>query len=116
MKRMLVAALLGLLALFLFFLVGETAGLLPAFIALGIYFFICEFLLARGRPDLWRRDWKVMLALVTCMVATCAVIAAVEDPEVVRTQGVGILVGTFGGTLAGALVAFLTSGRAASRA
>jgi len=69
--RGLVGVLLGVVSFVVAIAVGETAGTLPAFIAVAAFLFVCQFLLSRGHVDAQRKDWPVMLALAApLLVAT----------------------------------------------
>jgi Zn-dependent protease with chaperone function len=109
------AFFLGLLSLFLFMFVGETAGLFPAFILMVAYFSICQFLLSRGNVDAYRKDWRVMLALDATVFVCVFIMVLVEKRAVVLSQGVGLLLSGCGGTYVGAVVASLTARRRAVR-
>lgn len=113
MRRVLIALCLGILSCFLFFLVGESMPLVAALLVMAAYFFICQFLLSRGRADAYRRDWPVMLALVATGIVMAIIIALMENREVFVSQGLGILLSSWGGTYAGAVAASLTARRKA---
>jgi hypothetical protein len=53
---------------------GEAAGLIAAFVVIGACLFICQFLLSRGNPDAYRKDWPIMLALDSVFILLVLVI------------------------------------------
>ena len=123
MNRLSAAFLLGLLSFALMMFIGETLvkplgegmGLVVTFAALAVYFFICQFMLSRGKPDALRTDWRIMLALGAVPLISVVIMALVEDRNVILAQGTGILLASCGGTLAGALAASRAARRAAAR-
>ena len=73
---------------------------------LGLFsFFICQFLLSRGNPNAFLKDWPIMLALDAVVLVVLFPMAFSERLEVIMAQGGGILLFCCGGTLAGAFVA-----------
>lgn len=106
---------LGLFSFFLFMFIGETFGLLAAFVALAIYFFLCQFLLSKRHADALREDWPVMLALDAAMLASFALMLVLEKASVILSQGPGILFATLGGTCGGAAAASLCARRVRAR-
>jgi hypothetical protein len=110
-RKSLRALCLGFLAFFLFMFVGETAGLIAAFILMAAYFSICQFLLSRGNVDAYRKDWPIMLAMDATPLVVVLVMVLVERREVILSQGLGILLSCCGGTYAGAVVASLAARR-----
>jgi len=123
MSKVFMAFLLGLFAFFLFMFIGETgmsrlgdvAGLIVAFILMAAYFFICQFLLSRGNPDAYRKDWPVMLALDAILLVALFFMILAERREVVLSQGLGILIFCCGATFAGAVAASIAARRKAKR-
>ena len=115
MRKSLRAFLLGFLAFFLLMFVGETAGLVAAFILLAAYFSTCQFLLSRGNVDAYRNDWPIMLAMDATLLVSVVIMVLVEKRDVILSQGPGILLSCCGGTYAGAVVASLTARRRAAR-
>jgi hypothetical protein len=116
MPKALIAFLLGLFSFLLFMFVGETAsyhlgdvGFILAFILMAAYFFFCQFLLSRGNPYAYRKDWPIMLALDAILIVAVFIMVLVEKPQVVLSQGLGILLSCCGGTFAGAVVASLAA-------
>jgi len=112
MLKVLVAFFLGVLSFFLMFLIGETAthyfgdtGLIPTFILLATYFFVCQFRLSHGNPDALRQDWPVMLALDAVPLLTIVGIVLAQPWPVILAQGLGLLLSSCGGTFAGAFAA-----------
>ncbi len=109
MDKRVVALLLGVVSFLLVMFVGEGAGLPAAFAVLAVYFFVCQFLLSRGNRDALRTDAGVMLALGAVPVVLVVIMAIAERREVLLTQGVGILLSSAVGILAGALAASRTA-------
>jgi hypothetical protein len=114
----LAAFFLGVLSFPVFMFVGETAdnlfGDIAAFIAtfilMAAYFFICQFLLSRGNPLAYRKDWPIMLALDAVIILVLFVSVLVEKQGVVfLTQSLGILLACIAGTFAGAVAASLAA-------
>ena len=112
MPKVLAAFFLGVLSFFLMFLLGETAtyyfgdtGLIPTFILLAAYFFFCQFRLSRGRADALRQDWPIMLALDAVPLLMVFGIVLAQRWPVILAQGLGLLLSSCGGTLAGAFAA-----------
>lgn len=110
--RGVVAFFLGLLSFFLFVFIAETlmyhygnAGLFVAFVVMFVYFFACQFFLSQGNPNAYRKDWPIMLALDGIYLPVLIAMVLAERREVVIAQGLGILIGCFGATWAGAFVA-----------
>jgi uncharacterized membrane protein YfcA len=114
MSKPLLAFCLGLLGFFLSF-VAAGAGLLAAFILVGAYFFICQFLLSRGNVNAYRKDWPIMLAMNATFLVIVVIMALVEKQEVVISQGPGFLISCCVGTYAGAVAASITARRKAMR-
>ncbi|MEO0248413.1 MAG: hypothetical protein ABIN58_02495 [candidate division WOR-3 bacterium] len=122
MSKPLIAFFLGLFSFLLFMFVGGSltyrrgdAGMILTFVLMAAYFFVCQFLLSRGNPHAYRKDWRIMLALVAVFLVIFVVMAISERREVVLTQGVGILLSCLVGTFAGAVVASLAARRAGTR-
>jgi hypothetical protein len=63
MPKVVIAFFLGVIGLFIGFAVGEGSGLVAGFVTLGVYCFLCQFLLSRKNVNAYRKDWPVMLAL-----------------------------------------------------
>jgi hypothetical protein len=114
MSKQLLAFCLGLLGFFLSF-VGAGAGLPVAFILMGAYFSICQFLLSRGNVDAYRKDWPIMLAMDATFLVVIVIMVLVEKREVFLSQGLGFLLACCGGTYAGAVAASLIARRKAVR-
>jgi hypothetical protein len=106
---------LGLVSFVLFMFIGESAGLMPAFITMAVYFFGCQFLLSRGNPEAHHEDWLIMVALDSVMLTSVMLMIAIENPNVFVEQGLGALVATCGGTYSGAFAASLSARRSATR-
>lgn len=106
---------LGVFSFLLFMFVGESVSLMAGFIALALYFFLCQFLLSRGNPEAHHEDWPIMLSLDAVMLVCLFFMIAIEKQSVIFSQAQGILVSTCGGTYAGAVAASFTARRAALR-
>jgi hypothetical protein len=122
MSKALIAFFLGLLSFLLFMFVGEEAsyhlgdvGFILAFILMAAYFFICQFLLSRGNPDAYRKDWPIMLALDATLLLAFFIMVLAERREVILSQGLGIILSCCGGTFAGAVVASIAARRKRGR-
>ncbi len=123
MNKLAGALLLGVLSFLLMMFVGEamvsqfgeSQGLRVTFAALAVYFFVCQFLLSRGRPDALRSDWRIMLALGAVPLAVVVLMALAERRDVILTQGIGVLLASCGGILAGAFAASRVARRAKAR-
>jgi hypothetical protein len=102
---------LGVIGLFIGFGVGESSGLVAGFVTLGVYCFLCQFLLSRKNVNAYRKDWPVMLVLDAVVLVGLLIMVLVEKREVILSQGPGILLATCGGTYLGAVVASLTAKR-----
>lgn len=113
MNRLTSALLLGVLSFLLMMFVGEglvsrfgeSTGLPVTFATLAVYFFVCQLLLSRGHPHALRSDRRVMLALGAVPIVIVVVTALAEKREVFLSQGVGLLLASGGGILAGAFAA-----------
>lgn len=99
----------------LFMHVWGDVGLIPAFILMAVYFFICQFFLSRGNPDVYRKDWPIMLALDATLLTLLIVMFFSERLEVILSQGFGILVFCCGATWAGAFAASKAARRTRAR-
>jgi hypothetical protein len=115
MTKLLIAFFLGLFSFLLMMFVGETAGLPAMFAVMTMYFFTCQYFLSRSHADAHRKDWRIMLALDTIPVVAVLIMVAVEKWDVILSQGPIVLLSTFGGTFAGAVVASVTAKRTAAR-
>ena len=62
-RRCLVAFLLSIVGLFVFFGFGETLGYMAGFISVVAYCVIAQFFLSLGHPQALRQDWPVILCL-----------------------------------------------------
>jgi hypothetical protein len=120
MAKPIVAFILGAFSFFLSFAIGEpliyqfgNTGLIPTFVILMAYFFICQFFLSRGNPAVFQKNWATMLALdgVPLLLVVYIGVQWENHGAVFWTQGLGILVSSLGGTLAGAVVASIKARR-----
>ena len=114
MGRALIAILLGVVSFAVFMFVGETAGVVPAFIAVAAFLCVCQFLLSRGHVDANPKDWRIMLALAAPLLASTLVMVLLERREVVLAQAPVLLFACVG-IYAGAVVASLAARRTAAR-
>ena len=105
---------LGVLSFVVFMFIGETAdsflgdiaGTIVIVIVMMAYFFICQFLLSRGNPHAFRKDWPIMLVLNATIIVVLFVSVLVEKQGAVfLIQALGILLACFAGTIAGAVTA-----------
>ena len=62
-RRCLVAFLLSIVGLFVFFGFGETLGDMAGFISVAAYCLIAHFFLSLGHPQALRQDWPIILCL-----------------------------------------------------
>ena len=62
-RRCLVAFLLSIVGLFVFFGFGEALGEMAGFIAGVAYCLIAQFFLSLGHPQALRQDWPIILCL-----------------------------------------------------
>ncbi len=115
MSKTVIAFLLGLFAFFVAMFVGETAGLVPGFVALAAYCCLCQFFLSRKNADAYRTDWPVMLVLNLPVLVVVFIMVLVEKWPVILSQGPGILLSACGGTYLGAVVASRTAKRTMAR-
>ena len=111
MSKVVVAFFLGVIGLFIGFGVGEGSGLVAGFVTLGVYCFLCQFLLSRKNVNAYRKDWPVMLALDAVWLFILCVMFLKEKQNVIHSQGPAILLATCGATYLGAVVASLTAKR-----
>ncbi len=120
MSKVLGAFLLGVLSFVVFMFVGETAdnifgdiaAPIATLILMAAYFFICQFLLSRGNPHAFLKDWPIMLVLNAAIFVVLFVSVLVEKQGAVfLVQALGILLACFAGTFAGAFVASIKARR-----
>jgi len=80
------AFLLGVLSFVVFMFVGETADqflgdtatAIVTTIVMMAYFFICQFLLSRGNPNAFLKDWPIMLLLNAVIIVALFVSVLLE--------------------------------------
>jgi len=108
------AFLLGVLSFVVFMFVGETADqflgdtatAIVTTIVMMAYFFICQFLLSRGNPNAFLKDWPIMLLLNAVIIVALFVSVLLEKQGAVfLVQALAVLFVCFAGTLGGAFVA-----------
>ena len=119
--KILLAFLIGVFALLLFFVLGEGIRIpsrIPGaenihrsivIIVLGAYFFIAEYLLSRRNPQALRTDWPLILALNLMLIISAGIAFAIEPNRVAVMEAVVTAVLTVASSCAGAALA----GRAA---
>lgn len=82
--------------------------MIPLFFWIAPYFFICQFLLSRGNPDAYRKDWQIMLLLnaIPAVGFVWFALRAVEGEQLTVLGRIPIfLAGTFAGAVAASVVA-----------
>jgi len=79
LRRCLVAFLLSIVGLFVFFGFGETLGEMAGFISVAPYCLIAQFFLSRGHPQALRQDWPIILCL-NFMVVLNAILNLTLEP------------------------------------
>jgi len=114
MLKVAIALFLGVIGLFIGFGVGEGSGLVAGFVTLGVYCFLCQFLLSRKNVNAYRKDWPVMLALDAVWLFILCFLVLMEK-DFIHSQGPGILLATCGATYLGAVAASLTAKRMSPR-
>jgi hypothetical protein len=123
-RKPLLALFLGLIFFVLLWGLGETlgdkfgnAGIIATFVVIGVCLFICQFLLSRGNPDAYRKDWLVMLALAApfLLLVVDLLLEWQKKGAVFMSQGLGILIFCCGGTFVGAVAASVAARRSAGR-
>jgi len=126
MSKTFIAFFLGLFSFFLgnlfYMFGGETllftarnVGLAETFILMAVYFFICQYLLSRGNPDAFPKDWPIMLALDAVLLLALIPLILIARLELILTLGLGILLFCCGSTVAGAFAASKAAVRKAAR-
>ncbi len=105
------AVLLGVASFFPWLFLGETVGLVPAFIFVAVYYFVAQLFLSRGRARAYATDWTTMLALDASTFVVAIISTAVENRGVLVTQTIPLLISVVGGTFAGAVAAALAARR-----
>ena len=90
-RRCLVAFLLSIAGLFVFFGFGETLGDMAGFIGVATYCLIAQFFLSLGRPQALRQDWPIILSL-NFMVFLNAILNLTLEPGAAAHPTILILV------------------------
>jgi hypothetical protein len=115
MAKPIIAFFLGILSFVIYRFFLEILGeyISAVFVILAAYFFICQFLLSRGNPHAFRKDWPTMLALdfAPFIYVVYYVIRLGWGALWFRAIGLWLIVGSVGGTLAGAVAASLAARR-----
>lgn len=114
MRTAFIGVLLGVLSFFVYMFVFESAGLLPSFIAVAGFLFVCQFVLSRGHVDAHRRDWRIMSALAAPLLVATFIMVLVERREVILVQG-PVMLFACAGIYAGAAMASLAARRTRAR-
>jgi hypothetical protein len=119
MAKTIIAFFLGILSFVIYRFFLEILGeyISAVFVILAAYFFICQFLLSRGSPHAFRKDWPTMLALdfAPFIYVGYHVIRLGWGALWFRAIGLWLIVGSVGGTLAGAVAASLAARRKGRR-
>ena len=102
---------LGVVSFLLFMFFGESFGMAAAFVALIIYFFVCQFILSRGHVGAHKEDLGLMFALDAVMFFCALLVICVEKPSIIASQIPVMLGATCAGTYLGAVVASRTATR-----
>jgi hypothetical protein len=115
MPKPIIAFFLGVLSFVIYRFFLEILGeyISAVFIILAAYFFICQFLLSRGDPHAFCKDWPTMLALdfPPLIYVVYYVIRLGWGALWFRTVGLWLIVGSVGGTSAGAVAASIKARR-----
>jgi hypothetical protein len=115
MTKPIIAFFLGILSFVIYRFFLEILGeyISAVFVILAAYFFICQFLLSRGNPHAFRKDWPTMLALdfAPFIYVVYHVIRLGWGSLWFRAIGLWLIVGSVGGTLAGAAAASIKARR-----
>jgi hypothetical protein len=90
-RRCLVAFLLSIVGLFVFFGFGETLGYMAGFISVVAYCLIAQFFLSLGHPQALRQDWPIILCL-NFMVFLNAILNLTLEPGAAAHPTILILV------------------------
>jgi hypothetical protein len=102
---------LGVVSFLLFMFFGESFGMAAAFVALIIYFFVCQSILSRGHVGAHKEDLGLMFALDAVMFFCALLVICVEKPSVIASQIPVMFGATCAGTSLGAVVASRTATR-----
>jgi hypothetical protein len=106
MRKHVIAVVAGIASFFPWMVLGEGVGMVPAFMFVAAYYFICQFFLSRGHERAYASDWGLMLALNASTFLVVILSAALErNRAVMVTQSLPLLLCAGGGTVAGALAA-----------
>jgi len=118
MARVIMALLMGLFSLFLFFVVAEAAsyflgnaGLILALILMAAYFFIVQYRASRDNPDAYRKDWPVMLSFDATWIIVGFLMILRERNQAAIFQGLEIIFSCLAVTWAGAFAASMKARR-----
>jgi hypothetical protein len=118
MAKPIIAFFLGILSFVIYRFFLEILGeyISAVFVILAAYFFICQFLLSRGNPHAFRRDWPTMLALdfapfIYVVYHVIRLGFGADHGLWFRTIGFWLIVSFVVGTLAGAVAASIKARR-----
>ncbi len=78
MAKKILALILGIIYLFLMFVIGEEFNVSAAFIATGIFYLFSQFFLSRGNPRALYEDWPIILILNAALIVTAILILLIE--------------------------------------
>ena len=78
MAKKVIAVMLGIFSFFIFMFVGEEIGEAIAFIGIGVYYLISQFLLSRGNARALYEDWPLILFLNATMILVAVLILLIE--------------------------------------
>ncbi len=109
MRKAGIAFVAGVASFFPWMFIGESLGMLPAFVFVAAYYFVCELFLARGRARAYATEWATMLALDASTFLVAIITVAVENRGVLVSQTLPLVLCTVGGTYAGAVLASLAA-------
>ena len=106
-RRCLVAFLLSIVGLFVFFGFGETLGEMAGYISVAPYCLIAQFFLSRAHPQALRLDWPIILCL-NFMVFLNAILNLTLEPGAAAHPTILIMVAAaLASSYAGAALAAL---------
>lgn len=90
MAKKISALVLGIISFFLMFALGEEFGAPTAFIMIGIYYFLAQFLLSRGNTRALYEDWPLILLLNAALILTAILILLIV-PDAKWTSIIAII-------------------------
>ena len=102
MVKKITAVILGVVAFFLMFAVGETFGAPIGLGFVAVYFLFSQLFLSRGNDRALYEDWPLMLLLNAAVIVTAVMILFIE-PDAKWTSVVAVI--SIAGSVIGAGVA-----------